>query len=142
MTCGGRGVEWGIMAERTALERRIIRAGIRLCKERVGRSGSVITADDLVQMRVRTFSPATRWFYIGVGALFIVAGVWIQMSLRNMAISFTPALVGMGNIAYGQWGRPRKVGDLLTRKQIMDLSTDIVQEFVAEMDAKRAKGRG
>lgn len=139
LTCGGWGVEWGAMAERTLLEKRVIKAGIRLCKERVSRSGSVITANDLLQMRVRTFSPGVQAFYIVIGVLFIVAGVWIHVALRNMAISFTPVLIGMANIAYGQWGKPRKVGELLGEKQIMDISADIVREFVAEMDAKRGE---
>ncbi len=124
---------------RTRMENRIVKAGIRLCKERVARSGAMITADDLRQMKVKTFSPWTQGFYIAVGVAFVVSGIWIQSVLKNMAIALTPALIGIGNICYAQWGRPAKVSELVPEETIRRLSGDIVQEFVAQMDRKLRK---
>ena len=126
------------MAE-TYMEKRIVNAGIRLCKERMERSGSVITADDLLKMKVRTFSPFQQTFYWVVGLFFVGFGIWSHLQLHIMAISFTPVLIGIGNICYGQYGRPRKVSEIVSEGEIMNLTADIVQRFVAEMDAKRAK---
>lgn len=123
---------------RNYLEKRIVKAGIDLCKRRIGQKGTPITADDLKELKVRTMSPVMQGLYALVGVFFLVFGIWAHTELRNMAISFAPVLMGVGNIAFAVHGRPSKVGDLGKDVDLMGLSTDIVKEFVEEMDAKRA----
>ncbi len=124
---------------RTFIEKRIIRAGIALCKERIDRKGTPITADDLRNLKVKTFSPFLQGFYITVGVVFLVFGIWAQGEMRNMALSFPPVLIGFGNICFGVYGRPVKVADLGRDVDLMELSSEILRRFVEEMDASRER---
>ncbi|MDQ8205328.1 hypothetical protein [Pelagicoccus sp. SDUM812003] len=121
------------------IEKRIVKAGIDLCKRRIDQKGTPITADDLRSLKVRTISPPLQWFYVVIGLAFTVFGIWTHTELRNMAISFTPVLVGCFNIGYAIHGRPKKVSQMESEVDLMELSADIVSRFVAEMDAKRAR---
>lgn len=122
---------------RNYIEKRVIKSGIDLCKERIDQKGTPITAADLLDMKVRTISPVLQWFYILVGSVFIVFGIWTHTVTRNMAISFAPVLMGFANVAYAVHGRPRSVSELSKDLDLTELSADIVQRFVAEMDEKR-----
>lgn len=127
---------------RNYIEKRIVKAGAELCKRRIDQKGTPITADDIRDLKVRTLSPVLQGFYTLVGLGFIVFGIWAHVVSRSMAVSFVPVLMGVANVAYGIYGNPRSVRNLGEDVDIMGLTTDIVQRFVGEMDAKRdARGR-
>lgn len=109
-----------------------------MCERRVELKGTLITADDLKDLKVRTFSPVLQWFYCFVGLSFIVFGIWVHIETRSMVQSFLPVLIGAGNCAFAAYGRPCKVRDM-QGIDLMDLSAEIVQRFVKKMDAKREK---
>ncbi len=124
------------------MEERIVKAGVRLCKNRIDRKGTLIVADDLLQMKVATMSPSLRSFYIVVGLFFAVFGIWAQNAMEIMIVSFVPVLMGFGNIAFAVYGRPRAVADLGSEIDIMALTSRIVKSFVTEMDGKNSlKGK-
>lgn len=123
---------------RNYIEKRIVKSGIDLCKERIDQKGTPIRAEDLLSLKVRTISPVLQWFYILVGTVFVVFGIWTHTVTRNMAISFAPVLMGFANIAFAVHGRPRSVSELGKDVDLTELTADIVQRFVAEMDGKRA----
>lgn len=123
---------------RNFIERRIISEGIALCERRVELGGSPISAEDLKEMKVKTFSPWLQIFYIVVGAAFTVFGIWVHIETRSMVQSILPVLIGIGNIAFAMYGRPCKVRDL-EGIDLMDLSAEIVQRFVKKMDSRNAK---
>lgn len=125
---------------RNYIERRIIAAGIELSRRRIEHKGAPITADDLLDLKIKTFSPFLQGFYFLVGLAFVVFGIWVHTETRNMAYSLLPVLVGVGNCAYAAHGRPTKVRDLGPDVDLMDLSAEIVRRFVEEMDAKRTGG--
>ena len=102
--------------------------------------GTSITADDLRSLQVKTFSPAMQGFYVFVGLAFIVFGVWVHMETRSMALSFVPVLLGIGNIGFATHGRPKRVGDLGEDIPLMELTAEIVKQFVSEMDAQHSDG--
>lgn len=122
---------------RNYIEKRIIAAGIELSRRRIEQKGTPITADDLLDLKVKTFSPVLQGFYFFVGMAFVVFGIWVHTETRNMAYSLLPVLVGVGNCAYAVYGNPRTVRELGSDVDIMDLSAEIVRRFVDEMDRKR-----
>lgn len=124
---------------KTYMEKRIVKAGIRLCKERIDRKGTIITADDLQQMKVATMSPYLRIFYILMGLFFTVFGIWVQNVMEIMVVSFVPVIMGFGNIAFAVYGRPKMVSELGKDIDLMSLTSDIVQSFVAQMDEKQSR---
>lgn len=122
---------------RNFIEKRIISKGIDLCERRIGSKGTPITADDLKGIEVRTFSPFIMAFYIVVGLAFAVFGIWVQIETRSMIQSILPVLFGVGNCAFAIHGRPRKVRDMGSEIDLMDLTAEIVSRFVKKQDAKR-----
>ncbi|MBK1876431.1 hypothetical protein [Pelagicoccus mobilis] len=124
---------------RNFIEKRIISKGIELCERRIDSQGTPITADDLKNMEVRTFSPFIMIFYIIVGLAFAVFGIWVQIETRSMIQSILPVLFGVGNCAFAIHGRPRKVGDMSDEIDLMDLTAEIVKRFVAKQDAGRQR---
>lgn len=124
---------------RNFIEKRIISAGIELCERRIDMKGTMITADDLKDIEVRTFSPVLQVFYCVVGLAFAVFGIWVQIETQSMIQSILPVLFGVGNCAFALHGRPRKVRDMEGELDLMDLTAEIVKQFVAKMDpaAKR-----
>lgn len=124
---------------KTYMDKRIVKAGIRLCKERIDRKGTLIVADDLLQMKVATMSPYLRTFYVIMGTFFTVFGIWAQNEMEIMIVSFVPVLMGFGNIAFAAYGRQRMVSELGKEIDITSLTADIVQSFVAQMDEKQSR---
>ena len=121
---------------RNYIEKRIIKAGIDLCDRRVEMKGTPITADDLKDIEVRTFSPVLQGFYIVVGLAFAVFGIWVQIETKSMIQSILPVLFGAGNVAFALHGRPRKVREMEGDLDLMDLTAEIVKRFVERMDSK------
>ncbi|MBD5780343.1 hypothetical protein IEN85_12650 [Pelagicoccus sp. NFK12] len=121
---------------RNYIEKRVIKAGIALCERRIDMKGTPITADDLKDIEVKTFSPVLQGFYIVVGLAFAVFGIWVQIETRSMIQSILPVLFGVGNVAFALHGRPRKVREMEGDLNLMDLTAEIVQRFVSKMDPK------
>ena len=124
---------------KTYIEKRILKAGIALCKSRVERGSGPITAEDLRAMKVRTFSPFLVGFYVVVGAFLTGFSIWVQNETTSLVMSMPILLIGIGNISFAVYGRPVKVGDLGEDIDLMSLTSDILQAFVKEMDAKRGE---
>ncbi|MDQ8184477.1 hypothetical protein [Pelagicoccus sp. SDUM812002] len=95
--------------------------------------GTPITADDLKDIEVKTFSPVLQGFYCLVGLAFAVFGIWVQIETRSMVQSILPVLFGVGNIAFALHGRPRKVREMEKELDLMDLTAEIVRRFVDKM---------
>lgn len=125
---------------RNFIEKRIVSEGIALCQRRVELGGSPITAEDLKDLKVKTFSPWLQAFYVVVGLAFTVFGIWVHLETRSMVQSILPVLIGIGNIAFALYGRPTAVRDM-EGIDLMDLSAEIVQRFVKKMDTQRANGK-
>lgn len=119
------------------MERRILKAGVALCRTRVERGSGPITAEDLRSMKVRTFSPVLIGFYVAIGLFLVGFSIWVQNQTTSLVIAMPILLIGIGNISFGIYGRPAKVGDLGDGINLMSLTSDIVQAFVKEMDARR-----
>ncbi len=98
--------------------------------------GTTITADDLKDIEVKTFSPVLQGFYCLVGLSFAVFGIWVQIETRSIIQSILPVLFGVGNVAFALHGRPRKVRDMEAELDMMDLTTEIVRRFVDKTDPK------
>lgn len=101
-----------------------------MCEKRIEAKGTTITADDLRNIEVKTFSPILQTFYCVVGLAFAVFGIWVQIETRSMLQSILPVLFGVGNCAFALHGRPRKVRDMESELDLMDLTTEIVKRFV------------
>ncbi|EDY81170.1 hypothetical protein VDG1235_787 [Verrucomicrobiia bacterium DG1235] len=99
--------------------------------------GTPITADDLKDIEVKTFSPFAQGMYFLAGIAFTVFGIWAHNQTRNMVHSFPLVLFGVAHCVYAGWGRPRKVRDMESELNLMDLTTEIVTRFVGEMESKR-----
>ncbi len=119
---------------RNFVEKRIIKAGIALCERRIEMKGTPITAGDLKDIEVKTFSPVLQTFYCIVGLAFAVFGIWVQVETRSMIQSILPVLFGVGNVAFALHGRPRKVRDMEKELDLMDLTAEIVKRFVDKME--------
>lgn len=119
---------------RNFIEKRIIKAGIKLCERRIEMKGTTITADDLKDIEVSTFSPVLQVFYCIVGLSFAVFGIWVQIQTRSIIQSILPVLFGVGNVAFALHGRPRKVRDMEGELDLMDLTAEIVKRFVDKME--------
>lgn len=124
---------------RNFIEKRIISAGIALCERRIESKGTAVTADDLKDLEIKTFSIYLQVFYCVVGAAFAVFGIWVQIQTESMVQSILPVLFGVANCAYAIHGRPRKVRDMEGEIDLMDLTAEIVQQFVAKQEPKGAK---
>lgn len=111
------------------IENRVIQAGKELCERRIGQKGTMITADDIRSLKVKTFSPIMQSIYVGLGIIIFVLGMWVQMERGNMAVSMGLVLVGFLNIAFGFNGRPRAVSSL-EGLDLMSLTAEIVSAFV------------
>lgn len=110
-----------------------------MCERRIGSKGTPITAEDLKDIEVKTFSPYLQTFYCVVGLAFAVFGIWVQIQTESMVQSILPVLFGFGNCAFALHGRPRKVRDMGSDIDLMDLTTEIVQKFVSKMDQPKSK---
>lgn len=115
---------------RNFIEKRVISAGVALCERRIESKGTTISADDLRNIEVKTFSPVLQAFYCVVGVSFAVFGIWVQIETRSMLQSILPVLFGVGNCAFAIHGRPRKVRDMEGELDLMDLTAEIVKRFV------------
>lgn len=124
---------------RNFIERRIISAGVALCERRVELQGAMITADDLKDLEVKTFSLFLQVFYCIVGMSFAVFGIWVQIQTRSIVQSILPVLFGVGNCAFALHGRPRKVRDMESELDLTDLTAEVVARFVARREARRGK---
>ena len=119
------------------IENRVIQAGKELCERRIGQKGTMITADDIRSLKVRTFSPVMQLIYIVLGVMIFVLGLWVQMTRGMMAISIGLVLVGFLNVAFGVNGRPRavsRIGGL----DLMALTAEVVGAGVKEQGQETA----
>ncbi len=121
------------------MEKRVIKAGKELCNSRIGQKGTVITADDIRALKVKTFAPAVQITYISLGVILFVFGLWVQYTFGNMATSLGLVLIGFMNIAFGVQGRPKMVSQI-DGLDLMDITAEIVNSFVAEQESSREKG--
>lgn len=119
---------------RNFIEKRIIAAGIELCERRIEMKGTPITADDLRDIEVKTFSPVLQTFYCVVGLAFAVFGIWVQIETESMIQSILPVLFGVLNVGFAMHGRPRKVRVMESDLDLMDLTAEIVRKFVDKME--------
>ena len=70
---------------KTFIEKRVIQAGRELCERRIDQKGTMITADDIHSLKVKTFPPIMQSVYITLGTVIFVLGLWVQMTRGNMA---------------------------------------------------------
>jgi len=124
---------------KTFIEKRVIQAGKELCERRIGQKGTMITADDIRALKVKTFPPIMQSVYITLGVLIFVLGLWVQMTRGNKAISMGVVLVGFLNVAFGFNGRPRVISSI-EGLDLMALTAEIVSAFV-EQRGEESKGR-
>lgn len=124
---------------RTFIEKRVIQAGKELRERRIGQKGTLITADDIRSLKVKTFSPTLQAVYCVLGTVIFVLGLWVQFKSGNMAISVGLVLVGFLNVAYGFNGNPRAVSSI-ERLDLGALAEEIASSFVDEQD-KGSSGR-
>ena len=124
---------------KTFIEKRVIQAGKELCERRIGQKGTMITADDIRSLKVKTFPPIMQAVYITLGVMIFVLGLWVQMTRGNMAISMGMVLVGFLNGAFGFNGRPRAVSTI-EGLDLMALTAEIVSAFV-EQRGEESTGR-
>ena len=57
------------------IENRVIQAGKELCERRIGQKATMITADDIRSLKVKTFSPVMQLIYIVLGVMIFVLGL-------------------------------------------------------------------
>jgi len=119
------------------LERRVVKAGLELCEERLRVKGQPITADDLRNLLVKTDAPALMIIYFVLAAIFFVVGLWAQYETGNMGLSVMLLLVGTIHAGVGVYGKPRKVSTLEERIDLMDLTAEIVGDFVQKAERER-----
>ena len=122
------------------LEKRIIKAGMHLCEERVRVKGKPITAEDIRNLKVKTDSPVLQGVYFVLGAIFFVVGLWAQFTTGNMGVSVMLLLVGTIHVSIGVYGKPKKVSVIESKIDLMDLTAEIVGRFVKSADEKRGSG--
>ena len=120
------------------IERRVIAAGRQLCERRIEQKGTPITADDIRGLTVKTFSPVLQWTYGILGSVIFVFGMWVQLSIGNMAVSMGLVLIGFLNVAFGVHGRPRPVSRIVGL-DLMALTNEILNSFVQTQDGERAE---
>ena len=119
------------------LEKRIIKAGLALCRDRIREKGTMIRAEDIRALKVNTMPPGMRGVYYSFGSMLMLAGVFVQYSIANMGISMALVFVGILNFTFGTIGRMKRVGDLEGEVDLMSLMADIVSKFVAEQEPKK-----
>lgn len=124
---------WGPMSK-GYIERRIIKAGIRLSERRIEQRGTPIMAADIRDLEVRTMSPAIMASYGVLGVVIMGLSLWFHFEVRNMAISVALLLVGFGNLAFAGYGKPKRVSDLEGDIDLMSVTAEIVDGFVKKMD--------
>lgn len=118
------------------IEKRVIAAGRELCERRMANKGVPITAEDIRGLSVKTFSPILQWTYGALGCVIFVFGLWVQLSIGNMAVSMGLVLIGFLNVAFGVHGRPRPVSKI-AGLDLMALTNDILNSFVEKQDSER-----
>ena len=111
---------------RSYIEKRLIKAGVELCQQRISQKGTKIEPDDIKKLRIKTLPPALQGVYVVLGALLFVFGMWFQYMVGNMAISIGLVLIGFLNAAYGIHGRPKRASDI-SGLDFVDLSAEIVR---------------
>ena len=122
------------------LERRIVKAGTGLCEQRVRVKGAPISAEDIRNLKVKTDSPVLMGVYFCLALGFFVVGLWAQFQTGNMGVSVMLLLIGTVHAAIGFYGKPRKVSTLEDKVDLMDLTAEIVGNFVRNSDQKQ-KGK-
>ena len=121
---------------KTIIEKRLVNEGVKLCEQRIEQKGTMVTADDIRAMKVRTFSPALQAVYAILGAILFVFGMWFQFSVGNMAVSMGLVLIGFLNIAYGVNGRPKPASQI-PGLDFADLTAEITRAFAERQDASK-----
>ncbi|MCH6258968.1 hypothetical protein MLD52_20600 [Puniceicoccaceae bacterium K14] len=116
------------------IEKRIVKAGIRLSERRIELKGTPILAEDIRKMEVRTLAPALEVSYSLIGAVLMVLAIWFHFEIRNMAMSIVVLLIGFGNIAFVLHGKPKRVSEFEDEIDLMNLTAEIVDGFVKKMD--------
>ncbi|MEM9160823.1 MAG: hypothetical protein AAGB46_17370 [Verrucomicrobiota bacterium] len=123
---------------RNFLEQRIIKAGIELSERNVEVKGAPITADSIRMLRVKTMSPGLQAMYSIIGLSMIGISIWIYAEVpHNMMISLVMMIGGVGNLVFAGNGKPKQVSQLEDKVDLMDLTGEIVSQFVKMMDEKR-----
>jgi len=115
---------------RSYIEKRLMKAGVELCQQRISEKGTKIEPDDIKKLRIKTFPPALQGVYVALGALLFVFGMWFQYMVGNMAVSMGLVLIGFLNAAYGIHGRPKQATDI-SGLDFVDLSAEIVREIAS-----------
>ena len=116
---------------RTYLERRVIKAGIAKS------GGSLMSSEDIGNLRVKTFSPVLQATYTLLGIFLFVFGMWVQSRIGNMAVSMGLVLVGFLNAAFGIHGRPRLVSTI-GGLDLDELAGEIAREAPAGGEPRRS----
>lgn len=122
--------------DKPLMEQRIVSAGIALSRDRMERGGQPIRAEDLMRMKVKTFSLATQVMYATIGVGIVGIGIWMYFQTGIMVMAMVAVLLGIANVAYGVNGRPKPVAELGPDIDMTKLSSEIVGAFVKEMDAR------
>lgn len=118
------------------IEKRLIDEGVKLCEQRIERKGTMVTADDIRSMKVKTFSPALQSVYATLGAILFVFGMWVQFAIGNMAVSMGLVLIGFLNVAYGIQGGPKPASQI-PGLNFADLTAEITRAFAEKRDASK-----
>ncbi len=125
----------GLMAA-TYIEKRLVKAGVKLCEERIENKGTMVTADDIKSLKVRTFSPFMQAVYVALGTMLFVFGMWVQSAIGNMALSMGLVLIGFLNVAYGFHGRPRPASQI-RGLEFAGLTAEITRDFAQRQDTAK-----
>jgi hypothetical protein len=123
----------------TYIEKRVLEAGKKLCELRIAQKGTLITADDIRSLKIKTFSPVLQYIYGTLGSLIFVLGLWVQATSGFMMISVGLVLAGFLNVVFGVYGRPRPISSI-AGLDLMGLTAEIVTSFVDEQE-KRLEGK-
>ena len=124
---------------RSYLEKRIIKAGLELSERNVEVKGAPITADSIRMLRVKTMSPQLQVMYALIGLAMMLLAVWVHTETQNMAISLVVLICGVGNLVFVGNGKPKQISQIEDQVDLMDLTNEIVNQFVSKMDAQREK---
>jgi len=124
------------------IERRIVKAGLDLCERQLQSEGAAITADSIRSLKVNTLSPVIQGIYVAIGAALIAFALWVHFETRNMALSIVVLFLGVGHFILAGVGRPRLVGELEGQVNLMELTNQVVKEFVRSKDAELEGRKG
>ncbi len=117
---------------KTYLYKRIIKAGLNLCQQRIRERGTPITAEDIRSLKINTLSPVGQATYTILGVLIFLIGIYVQLNIANMALSIALVFFGVGNLIFAFMGRVRLVSQLEDEIDLMSLTADIVARFTSQ----------